>query len=132
MHRIATQPLPVFHPESGIETISHEPVVQPIFLASAELQPPEHSGHSQLTRLFPLRSYEDFIWERLSPEFAHVGFLRPARFRHALSTLRRSVRALAKQNHTSSRSYGRLAQLLDDQDELARLAHLYFSSLLQG
>ncbi len=132
MHRITTQPAPAFHPESGIDAIAHQSVVQPIFLAGVELQPPEQSDRSELARLFPLRSYEDFIWERLTPAFAHAGFLQPARFRQTLVMLRQSIRALAKQHHSGSRRYGRLAHLLDDQDELTRLAHMYFSSLLQG
>ncbi len=121
-----------FHIESGIESIIHKSTLEPIFAGDAELQPASVRAKPELARLFPLKSYEDFIWERLTPEFRNLGVLRPERFRMMLRILKVEIRKLAINRRISSRRYGRLAQILDDQDDLAKLAQMYVASLLQG
>jgi hypothetical protein len=132
MERIFNASLPAFHPDSGINGIAHRSIVQAIDLADDGLHPAGISGQPQLAQLFPLASFEDFIWMRLTPEFSESAFLHPARFRKSLLMLRSTMSTLATADRTSSRRYGKLARLLDDQDELYQLARMYFCSLLQG
>lgn len=132
MHSIPSASLPAFHPDSGINLIARRSAAQPVYSPDGDLHPADSAAQPRLAQLFPLSSFEDFIWERLTPEFASTAFLKPARFRQSLSTLRSSVRSLAKADPERSRCYGKLAMLLDDQDELARLAHMYFCALIQG
>lgn len=132
MQRIVTRSVPAFHADSGIDAISRRSAAQPIFFPGEDLHPSLASDQPQLAQLFPLRSFEDFIWERLTPTFYGNNFLMPGRFRTILSTLCGNVRALAKDARGSSRRYGKLALVLDDQDEMALLAHTYFGALFQG
>ena len=132
MHSISSPSLPAFHADSGIDLIAHRPLAQPVFVPEGDLHPADCADQPRLAQLFPLTSFEDFIWERLTPKFSSMAFLKPARFRQNLSTLRSSIRSLAKEDPKRSRCYGKLALLLDDQDELAKLAYMYFCSLIQG
>ncbi len=132
MQSIPPASLPAFHPDSGINLIARRTVPQPVYSPDGDLHPADSADQPKLAQLFPLSSFEDFIWERLTPEFSSTTFLKPARFRQSLSTLRSNIRSLAKADPKRSRSYGKLALLLDDQDELARLAHMYFCALIQG
>lgn len=132
MSRSIISTLSSFHPNSGIEAISRQSAPQPEFFSWADLKPTEAPDQSQLELQFRLQSYEDFIRGRLTPTFGSSGFIAPARFRSSLKLLRYRLQHLAKQKQASARRFGRLAQLLDDQDELARLAQMYFSSVLRG
>ncbi len=132
VQRIASPSFCDFHADGGIESIIRKSAIEPILPGDVELQPASARAKPELVRLFPLQSYEDFIWERLTPEFRNLGFLRPERFRMMLRILKVDIRKLAMHRRISSRRYGRLAQILDDQDDLAKLAQMYFTSLLQG
>lgn len=132
MHSVSALPIPTFHPDSGIELIARRSAALPVYMPEGDLHPADSADQPRLGQLFPLRSFEDFLWARLTPAFSSTSFLKPARFRENLSALRSSIRSLAKSDPRRSRRYGKLALLLDDQDDLARLAHMYFCSLIQG
>ncbi len=117
---------------NGIESVCYKSITQEIFTTNADLPPTSLSDKPQLASLYPMKSYEDFIIERLSQNFENYNFLRAENFRSRLTTLKLEIRMLAKRRHKSSKRFGRLAQLLDDQDDLNRLAQIYFSALLQG
>ena len=132
MQKLGVSALPTFHSNSGIDSISRHSAIHRISLVDADLQPARDSDRPRLAQLYPLTSYEDFIWEQLAPTFSCDEVMMPARFRSSLSMLQSRMRSLIRQRNGSSKRFGRLAQLLDKQDELSKLALMYFSALLQG
>ena len=121
-----------FHADSGIARISRQAAPAVSLPVRAELQPAAVSEQPQLERLFEMTTLEDFIHQRLAPDLRDLALLAPARFRATLATTRKDVLNQARRQRALARKLGKLAALLDEQDELVRLAQLYCSALLQG
>ena len=120
------------HADSGIDRISHQAAPAVTLPIRAELQPAALSEQPQLERLFEMTTLEDFIHQRLAPDLRDLALLAPSRFRSTLAATRRDVLNHARRQRVLARKLGKLAALLDEQDELVRLAQLYCSALLQG
>ena len=121
-----------FHADSGIARISRQVAPAVSLPVRTELQPATLSEQPQLERLFEMTTLEDFIHQRLAPDLRDLTLLAPARFRATLATARKDVLNQACRRRALARKLGKLAALLDEQDELMRLAQLYCSALLQG
>ncbi len=121
-----------FHADSGIDRISRQVAPAVNLPVRAELQPATLSTQPQLERLFEMTTLEDFIHQQLAPDLRDLALLAPARFRATLTTTRQDVLNHAGRQRALARKLGKLAALLDEQDELVRLAQLYCSALLQG
>lgn len=130
----STRPTPVsaFHADSGIARISRQVAPAVALPVRADLQPAALSEQPQLERLFEMTTLEDFIHQQLAPDLHDLAMLAPARFRATLAATRRDVLQQAGRQRALARKLGKLAALLDEQDELVRLAQLYCSALLQG
>lgn len=125
-------PVSAFHADSGIDRISRQVAPAVILPVRADLQPAALSEQLQLERLFEMTTLEDFIHQHLAPDLRDLALLAPARFRATLAATRKDVLNQAGRQRALARKLGKLAALLDEQDELARLAQLYCSALLQG
>ncbi len=121
-----------FHADSGIDHISRQGVPEVSLPIRAELQPAALAEQVQLERLFEMMTLDDFIHQRLAPDLAGLALLAPGRFRATLASTRKEVLGQAGKHRSLARRLGKLAGLLDEHDELIRLAQLYCSSLLQG
>ncbi|MEO0317645.1 MAG: hypothetical protein RL404_1322 [Pseudomonadota bacterium] len=121
-----------FHADSGIARISRHAGLAVSLPVRAELQPAALSEQPQLDRLFEMTTLEDFIHQRLAPDLNDLALLAPARFRATLAATRKDVLRQAGKHRALARRLGMLAGLLDEQDELVRLAQLYCSALVQG
>ncbi len=121
-----------FHADSGIARISRRETPAVSLPVRAELQPAALSEQPQLERLFEMTTLEDFIHHQLAPDLRDLALLAPARFRATLAATRKDVLNQAGRQRALARKLGKLAALLDEQDELVRLAQLYCSALLQG
>ncbi len=125
-------PLTAFHADSGITRISRQAVQSVRLPSSSDLQPSGLTEQVQLDRLFALSTLDDFIHRQLIPDLHDLALLSPARFRVTLDSTRKTVLKQAVQQRNLARKLGKLAALLDEQDELVRLAQLYCAALLQG
>ncbi len=121
-----------FHADSGIDRISRHVAPAVTLPVRADLQPATLSEQPQLDRLFEMTTLEDFIHQHLAPDLLDLALLAPARFRATLAATRKDVLNQAGRQRALARKLGKLAALLDEQDELVRLAQLYCSALLQG
>ncbi len=121
-----------FHADSGIASISRLAVPSVSLPAQADLQPSALTEQVQLDRLFALRTLDDFIHRQLIPDLHDLALLSPTRFRMTLGSTRRTVLEQAAQQRDLARKLGKLAAVLDEQDELVRLAQLYCAALVQG
>lgn len=121
-----------FHADSGIDHISRHVAPAVTLPVRADLQPASLSEQPQLERLFEMTTLEDFIHHHLAPDLRDLTLLAPARFRATLAATRKDVLNQAGRQRALARKLGKLAALLDEQDELVRLAQLYCSALLQG
>jgi len=124
--------IPAFHANSGIERISRQQTPPVSLPPRTEIQPASLPEQPQLERLFAMETLEDFIHQRLAPDRLDLGLLAPARFRAVLVRTQQDVLQQAIHRPSVARPLGRLAGLLDEQDELCRLAQLYCSALVQG
>lgn len=132
MQRTRPDSVSFFHPDSGIACISRQetPAVRLPF--HSDLQPTAAIEQVQLDSLFELSTLDDFVLHQLTPEVNDLNLLAPARFRETLAATRTDVFRLSSRHRGLSRKLGKLAALLDEQDELVKLAQLYCSALLQG
>lgn len=121
-----------FHANSGIAGISRQTVPTVSLPIRSEVQPPALSEQPQLDRLFAMVTLDDYIHQRLSPARLDHALLAPGRFRQILMATRMTVLTQAAHRRALARRLGTLASLLDEQDELCRLAQLYCAALLQG
>lgn len=130
--RSSLSPALAFQPGSGIDSIAYsapEPVRLP---SSPSVQPAEGAEPIQLERLYSLHSLEDFIQQRLALDVWDSSILSPSRFRAMLAETVSHARRLARADRNRARSLGKLTAVLDEQDELCRLAQLYMSALFKG
>ncbi len=121
-----------FHADSGIARISRQAAPAVSLPVRTELQPAALSEQPQLERLFEMTTLDDFIHQCLAPDLNDLALLAPARFRSTLAATRKDVLRQAGKHRALARRLGTLAGLLDEQDELVRLAQLYCSALVQG
>ncbi len=121
-----------FHADSGIARISRQAAPAVSLPVRTELQPVALSAQAQLDRLFDMTTLQDFIHRRLAPDLNDRALLAPARFHATLAATRQDMLYQASKHRTLARRLGTLAALLDEQDELVRLAQLYCSALVQG
>ena len=122
-------------PLAGLETISHKPAAKLDFPAQAQqsrLSPAEITDFCQVDLLFPLASYDDFITSYLLPYLEESDVFFPSGFRKKLSQTRLSLREHAEIHPQSAKKLGRLAALLDKEQQLFDLLQLYRSALVQG
>ena len=122
-------------PFAGLETISHKANAKLEFPAQAQqsrLSPAEITDFCQIDMLFPLASYDDFIISYLLPYLEESEIFLPSGFRKKLSQTRLSLRQQAEIYPQSAKKFGRLAALLDKEQQLFDLLQLYRSALVQG
>lgn len=119
-------------PSSGLATISHKAVADLHLPDQSRLLPSEISDISQVDLLFSLPSYDDYITNYLQPYVTDPDVFSPSGFRKWLIQTRNSLRRQAEINPVSAKKFGRLAALLDKEQQLFDLLQLYRSSLVQG
>ena len=122
-------------PFAGLETISHKETAKLNFPSQAQqsrLSPAEISDFCQDDMLFPLASYDDFIVNYLLPYLEESELFFPSGFRKKLSQTRLDLRQQAEIHPQSAKKFGRLAALLDKEQQLFDLLQLYRSALVQG
>ena len=122
-------------PFTGLETISHKANARLEFPQQAQqsrLSPAEISDFCQVDMLFPLTSYDDYIISSLLPYLEESELFFPSGFRKKLSQTRLGLRQQAEIHPQSAKKFGRLAALLDKEQQLFDLLQLYRSALVQG
>jgi hypothetical protein len=122
-------------PFAGLETISHKASARVEFPEQARqsrLSPAEIPDFCQVDMLFPLASYDDYIINSLLPYLEESELFFPSGFRKKLSQTRLSLRQQAEIHPQSAKKFGRLAALLDKEQQLFDLLQLYRSALVQG
>jgi hypothetical protein len=122
-------------PAAGLETITHKATAKQDFLKQApqsRLSPAEISDVCQVDMLFPLTSYDDYLTSYLLPYLAESELFFPSGFRKKLSQTRLSLRQQAEIHPHAAKKFGRLAALLDKEQQLFDLLQLYRSALVQG
>lgn len=101
-----------------------------------QLLPTEQGARPQLERLLAARSMESFIDDSLCPHLEDRELLLPQRFRSAmksaLGTLRRRQERSKDKQSREAKVLARAGRLLDEEEELRELAHMYCSTLYQG
>lgn len=120
---------------AGLETISHKDTAKleyPAHAQQSRLSPAEITDFCQVDMLFPLASYDDFIISYLLPYLEESEIFLPSGFRKKLSQTRLSLRQQAEIYPQSAKKFGRLAALLDKEQQLFDLLQLYRSALVQG
>ncbi len=129
-----THPAPVsaFHADSGITGISRQAAPAVSLPLRTDLQPSALTEQAQLDRLFALNTLDDFIHRQLVPDLRDLALMSPPRFRVTLESTRKIVLKQAGLQRDLARKLGKLAAVLDEQDQLVRLAQLYCAALLQG
>ncbi len=125
-------PASAFHADSGITSISRKTVPSVSLPVRSDLQPSALTEQVQLDRLFSLSTLDDFIHRQLVPDLHDRALMSPSRFRMTLDSTRKTVLEQAGQRRDLARKLGKLAAVLDEQDELVRLAQLYCAALVQG
>lgn len=132
MQSTRLSPLTAFHADSGIAQVSRQ-VTRPLSLpVQVDLQPSALAENPQLDQLFALTTLDDFIHQRLAPDLYDLSVLTPSIFSASLAILRTELPSRAGSRRELARRLGKLASLLDEQEELGRLVRLYCSALLQG
>lgn len=122
-------------PFAGLETISHKAAAKQEFLkqpSQPRLPPAEITDICQMDMLYPLTSYDDYITSYLLPYLEESELFFPSGFRKKLSQTRLSLREHAESHPHAAKKFGRLAALLDKEQQLFDLLQLYRAALVQG
>jgi hypothetical protein len=117
---------------SGLTDVSHKSTNSLQFPENTRLVPAEISDISQVDTLFSFVSYDDYIVSFLQPYVANSEIFSPSGFRAVLSHTRSALRLQADSNPLLAKKFGRLAALLDKEQQLFDLLQLYRSALVQG
>lgn len=103
---------------------------------SHELTPADHAQRPQLDQLLAQPNLDDYLDQCIRPEFDNRDLLLPAHFRQvldrALATLREEAIAAQAADPEAAKVLNRAVRLLNEENALRDLLHMYRSVLYQG
>jgi hypothetical protein len=119
-------------PFRGIENILYQDTVSLRLPDLPDFRPAEVITPAQLDNFLSLPTLDDYISTSLRALLHDASILTPKRFRSVLISTAKTLRDLAKHNPKMARHLGRLAFLLDEDQDLFDLLQIYRSALVQG